>query len=558
MSSLSRGSNRDSCAWPTLAVASAVLLALAVVVFVLPAATYTAKVPNDIFGFFDVMHRMSMGQQLHVDFHTPQGWLAFALPNLGYLAFGQFGGALEFGSAAMLAILLPSAAVALHGRVPTGAGLLLLVALFAMVCVPWPLGESGFASSQIIYYNRWSWALLTTLLLFGLPMPKNSASGALRFDHLVAAESAAIAILLSSLLLVKATYFVVGFVFVLLFGVLLGHFRKTASWGLAGLVFVALVVQGTGGWLDDYVGDLLDTLAAVVEPGVEARDETPRVLEVLYATSGTLGLTAFACAVAGFVKRLAWQEVLLVAYVMASCVTLATQNANYPNVLFALLVVFVWMAARCAHRTTHRRLMTAGMWILLLPAFSRQLLSTVVFLFAAHGGCPDCNSNLPRMESAWFGALGTPNAFVAGTTADAASPRDTFLWARRNPVHSHMDLTNAEYLHTLRAGLALLKTAGCEQDIVATIDYVNAFPLLLDARPPKGTMLYLHVGRTINRHLAANQEFVFGNAQCLMIPQFPVALETTALILDVHATHLKTAWKHVAEDDYWRLLRRVE
>ena len=139
---------RGECPWPTLATATGCLLALAIALFALPAATYTAKVPHDILGYFDVMRRLSMGQQPHVDYHTPIGWLAYGLPWLGYLALDQFGGALEFGCAVMLAILLPLAAVALHGRAPTGPGLLLLCALFAVVSVPWcPIGGLGVAEN---------------------------------------------------------------------------------------------------------------------------------------------------------------------------------------------------------------------------------------------------------------------------------------------------------------------------------------------------------------------------------------------------------------------------
>ena len=547
---------RTHCPWPLLATAAGCLLALAVALFVLPAATYTAKVPHDILGYFDVMHRLSMGQQPHADYHTPIGWLAYGLPWLGHLALGQFGGALEFGCAAMLAILLPLAAVALHGRVSAGPGLLLLFALFAVVAVPWPLSESGLASTQVAHYNRWGWALLTTLLLFGMPA-RADEQGARHPRAWAAVESAAIAALLSLLFFLKATYFAVGLVFVLLFGVALGRFRRTGAWGLAAFLLVVLGVQGAGGWVDDYLGDLLRSYDAVSEPGMEARDETPGILGVLQAMLTTLGLAAMACGVAGLVKRLSLQDMLLAAYILASCVALATQNSSAPDVLFALLALFVWMAARCPPGSTHRRLVMAGMWIFLLPVFSRQLLATLVFLMAAHGACPSCASGLPRMEGAWFGGLGAANAFEAGVLKMPSSG-DALLWSRRNILHSHMDLSNAEYLHTLRTGLALLNAAGHENEIVAVADYVNTFPVLLDATPPKGATVHLHVGRFINRRSAANQEFVFGDANWLMIPKFPVAIETTALILDVHATHLKTAWEQVVENDHWRLLRRVD
>ena len=544
---------RGDCSWPTLTAATGCLLALAVVLFVLPAATYTAKVPNDIFAFFDAMHRMRMGQSPHLDFRTPIGWLVHGLPYLGYLAVGQFGGALEFGSAAMLAILLPLAAVALHGRAPTGPSLLLLSALFAMVAVPWPLGESGFVSTQVAYHNRWGWALLTVLLLFGLPAAGRDGQGQIAFRRKL--DSAAIAALLSLLFFVKVTYFAVGLVFVLLFGVALGRFRRTGAWGLTAFLLVVLGVQAIGGWVDDYMRDLLRTLEVSSEPGAEARDEMLGISNVLHATFGFLGLAAMACAIAGLNRRLSVQDILLAAYVLTSCAALATQNTNYPDVLFALSALFIWMTALCPRGSVHRRLVTAAMWIFLLPMFSRQLLATAVFLMAAHGACPGCASGLPRMEGAWFGGLGSANAFNAGVL-QMPSPQDALLWSRRNPLHSHMDLSNAEYLHTLKTGLTLLKAAGHENDPVATMDYANAFPALLDVPSPKGALLYLHVGRHVNRRTAANRELVFGDANWLMIPKFPIAHETTALILEVQAAHLNADWGLVAMNEHWRLLRR--
>ena len=545
---------RGDLQWLTLAVAIGCLLTLNVVLFVLPGATYTATVPHDLFGYFDAMHRARHGQSPHADFHTPIGWLSYGLPYLGYLAFDQFGGALEFGNAAMLTILLPLAAIALYGRVPTGPGLLLLCAVFAVVTVPWPLGESGWVSTQATHYNRWGWALLTTLMLFGLPWTRGDGQGQGTFRTFL--DSAVIAALLSLLFFVKATYFAVGFVFVLFFGIALGRFRHTGAWGLAGLLLVVLGCQGVGGWVDDYLSDLLRTSEAVGEPGTEAHDATPSILSVLSATLSTTGLAVMACALAGLVRRLQYQDILLAGYILASCVLLASQNSNAPNVLFALLVLFVWLAARCPRGSAHRRLIMAGMWIFLLPTFARQALATAAFLTAAHGACPGCESGLPRMGGAWFGGLGGPNAFEAGVLQ--MSPQDALLWSRHNTFVSHMDLSNAEYLHTLRTGLTLLKTADAGQDPVATVGYVNPFPVLLDAPPPKGVALILHVGRFINRHSAANRTLVFGDAKWLMIPKFPIAHETTELILEVHAIHLKAAWEQAAENEHWRLLRHMD
>ena len=82
------------------------------------------------------------------------------------------------------------------------------------------------------------------------------------------------------------------------------RFRRTSAWGLAAFLLVVLGVQGAGGWVDDYLRDLLRTYAAASEPGAEARGETPGVLGVLEATLTTLGLAAMVCGVAGLVERL--------------------------------------------------------------------------------------------------------------------------------------------------------------------------------------------------------------------------------------------------------------
>ena len=540
-----------NCPWPTLWVATGCLLALAIAVFVWPGGTYTAKVPHDIFGYFDAMHRLDMGQQPHVDFHTPIGWLAYGLPYLGYAVLGQFGGAIEFGSIAMLAILLPLAALVLRGRAPTSAGLLLLAALFAVVAVPWPLGESGLVSTQVPHYNRWGWALLTTLLLFGLPVEETGESGRRRF--LAGAESAAIAALLSMLFFLKVTYFVVGIVFVLLFGVVLARFRRTAGFGLALSLLLILVIQWTAGSVDDYLRDLLRTTVVATQSG---RHHTPSFADVLLTTFSSLGLAGAACGIAGLVKRLSLQDCLLAIYILASCVALATQNSMAPNFPFALLSVFVAMAARCPRGSNQRRLVMVCMWVFLLPAFARQLLATAAFLMAAHGYCPGCASGLPRMEGTWFGGLGGPNAFESGVP-QMADPSDALVWSRRYTINSHMDLSNAEYMQTLKTGLALLHAAGHEDDTVAVADYVNPFSVLLDAASPKGVMLHLHLGRFIDRHLAKSKEFMFGDANSLMIPKFPVKVDTTALVVEAQAAHLVNAWEEVATNEHWRLLRRI-
>ncbi len=93
-----------------------------------------------------------------------------------------------------------------------------------------------------------------------------------------------------------------------------------------------------------------------------------------------------------------------------------------------------------------------------------------------------------------------------------------------------MDLSNTEYLRTLRTGLALLKEAGAGNEVVSTADYANPFSMLLGAPSPKSVLSIFHVGRHINRHTAAERSLAFRDAKWLMVPKFPTKQETADII----------------------------
>ena len=243
-----------------LAALSVALLALDWLLFVRPGVTYAAVAPNDFLLFADLSHRFAHGQVPHVDFHSPMGWLAMWLLRAGFLMQGGFAGAPEAADLLMLAMLLPLACAVLAGRAPTGAAVALLCAIFGMTAAPWWLGSTGWSADPGLHYNHWGWSLLTVLLLVGLP-----GGGRRRW----LAEGAAVGALLSLLFFVKASQWAAGMGYVLLFGVALGGFRKAAALGLALFAAGVLVVQAAGGWVDDYLRDLLAALGTSRGPVLE-------------------------------------------------------------------------------------------------------------------------------------------------------------------------------------------------------------------------------------------------------------------------------------------------
>ena len=540
----------DRRASPTLlAILSVALAILAWAAFVRPGATYVSASIHDFVAFLDLMHRMGEAQQPYVDFKTPLGWLAVWLPHVGRLLQGGFAGALECADLLMLCAVLPLAIAALARRVPVGASIFVLLALFGIVATPWRLGYGGWHSDPGVHYNHWGWALLTVLMLFGLP---GASSRGRRFVM----DAASIGALLSILFFVKLSHFAAGLGFVLLFGAWRGEFRKSACGGLAFLGLCVLCVHAVGGWVDDYIQNVLRVVEVARTAQPQDGNYTPiTIARVLHTAHAGLALLAICLAAAAFAGQLTRSIVLHAGFAVVACTAVMTQDTNTPLLMFALTALFVRLAATFPSKSSIRALALLAMALHLLPTLSRQVLASAVFGFVAAGGQPEFAAGHPKLESVWIGGPSrTVNAFTDGLPS-WGSPMDGFRWARGNLQHSPDELSHGEYLETLHSGLALLRAQDAGGTPIMTLDGQNPFPALLAAPPPKGVSYDLLVNRQMGRRTAADPSVVFGDARWLMVPKFPLAQDSTRLILKMQAKRLASEWELAAENDHWRLLR---
>ena len=536
------------CRFPVLVLACAALLALAAWLFALPRATVTTYIPQDVWLFFDLIHRLDIGHAPHVDFHSPFGALVFALPFLAFRGTGQLAGSLEIANVAMLAIALPIGAILLYRRATSGIAIVFLIALAGMVVIPW-VGESGFLVTHAVFYNRWGWGLIASLFLAVLPLAPPVGGGKWLLRTHFAAEALSIAAVLLLLFFLKVTYFLVGLFFVVFFGVALARFLRTALLGLAVFALALLVVSLATGVVDDYLRDVARAIEVARNPGAD--QPTPSVYHIIHTTLPHIALGVIAVGVGALQRRPTVAQLLYFAFVLASCIALAHQNSQ-PPFLFALINVFVAVAASCSQRSPHRRLAMVAMCLFLAPTISRQIVAGASFHLIARGDFKAFAADLPRMDNAWFGNRAV-NWFASDATGGSVS---AFVWARRHRSEATTHLTMAEHLETLRSGVALLRRQGVGTEPVATLDYVNCFPTLLKAEAPKGVVYVNHPGRMTNLDLAKDRTLVFGDAVYLMIPKFPLRQDSTSWVLDLHRDHLAEAWRQVAENDHWRLLAK--
>ena len=313
---------RRSPPW-LLAALSAALLLLDWAWFVRPGATYVSFSPEDFMQLADIVHRMASGQTPHVDFHAPLGWLALWLPYAGFLLQGGFAGALEAADLLMLAVLLPLACAVLAGRAPTWASASVLVALFGLVAAPWRMGEVGWLSDPGLHYNHWGWAFMTVALLLGL----RGGRGEWRVTAVAAG------VLLSLALFTKATHFLACLGFVVLFGAVLGEFRRAAFWGMGLCAACAVAVHAAGGWVDDYAADLARAArVALSHDPLASGGFTP--IPVLHAALGAYGDVAVVLALgaaAALSGGLRPRTALHGLFALAAGVAALTQDAAHPH-----------------------------------------------------------------------------------------------------------------------------------------------------------------------------------------------------------------------------------
>ena len=533
---------------------SVALVALDWALFVRPGLTFAAVAPNDFLLHADLSHRLAVGQTPYVDFHTPYGWLAIWLLRAGFVLQGAFAGAPEAADMFMLAALLLLACVVLAKRVPTGAAVAMLAAVFGMTVAPWWMGTLGSADPGL-HYNHWGWSLLTVLLLIGLP-----GGGPRRW----LADGAALGALLSLMFFVKSTHWAVGMGFVLLFGVALGEFRRAAVLGLALFAVCVLAVQAIGGWVDDYIRDLLAVVEISLAPALEGGHRRLSVGQVLSGARADVALLVLLAAGAALQRHLSRRMALHGLFALAACVAVMLQNSHAPNFMAALVAFLIRFAVQFPAGSAMRRLSWATLALHLTPAFVRQFTAAAAFVAAMAGGGGTTEgqwlpASLPRMDGVWFGQQALRSVNAVEERAHWLSVDDAFVWGRSHPGRIHgIYPSAAEYRASLQSGLELLRASGAGQERVATLDCNNPFPVLLNAPPPTGVLFFLHINRHLGLSNAGDHELILGDAEWLMIPRLPYMGDTTELLLGSLAAHLGERWTRAASNDLWTLLRRRE
>ena len=106
-------------------------------------------------------------------------------------------------------------------------------------------------------------------------------------------------------------------------------------------------------------------------------------------------------------------------------------------------------------------------------------------------------------------------------------------------------------------GLALLEKSSTQDESVLTIGYENPFEYILRRKPALGGSPWEAVDINFPRTHLLDESLVFGNADLIMVPNYPNSNEESDMILaKAYHSYLLQHFTFVANSQWWSLYRR--
>ncbi|WP_380057063.1 hypothetical protein ACFE33_03690 [Falsihalocynthiibacter sp. SS001] len=221
---------------------------------------FLGKHEVDVLHFMDILRRLQLGYDIHIEFQTPIGVMAFApiiwFSNLGY----DLGISFVLAQTLLAVLLLPVVWWVGVSRLGPIAAMFFGISILAIVCAIVG-GGSENSPSISMHYNRWSWAISLSVLALGVIAPQEERRPRPNLEGLMIGVGMAV------LALTKVTYFA-GFAIPITVGLILNHNMRALVMAVgAGLAVAALAtaILGVEYW-SAYLGDLLRVAGSDVRP----------------------------------------------------------------------------------------------------------------------------------------------------------------------------------------------------------------------------------------------------------------------------------------------------
>lgn len=522
--------------------------ALLLLILLLPGRTYLGNYSNDFMIFVDGAYRIIVGQIPNRDFHTPLGPLAFLLPGLGLWTGGSMGAMMPIATAAFTILFAPLMLYVVATRLPLGWALAFGMFMLLLVIVPLNPGEPPDRTSFAMFYNRFCWAMLSTLFLMIL----RDKSG----THRPWLDAAVMAALLLLMFYLKVNYAAVGLGFTLGL-ILLRDTRRAALLALAitavGVLLMELFWSATGNYLAD--------IRVAAEASGTWRGSVFTLGRYVIDNLSDFILVAGIMSVA-LLRGARPMHLLFALYMAVTGILLLNQSAQGVQIitLIPAALVAVLAPSKSAIRERFWPGLVGALVIaaLVTPPAARNILALGYEVVKA----AQAPSNDPLYEQ--LDGVITHETGSSDLTPSLAELVDVYRTGLANVETVNMlrhsprrhPINQTEYLRSLEEARQVLQSDPKLAGRVFAFDMANPLNALAGRTPPTGVDAWNHLRRTFSPDIYRAPELEFADVDVVMWPKMPVELTTFQAMRKLYGPYVESHYELVTESTYWRAYRR--
>lgn len=538
----------------------AVALFAGYLAFIWTPTTYLSLITSDTFIFFDAAYRIANGDHPHTDFPTALGAATLYLPTWGAYLAGGYAGSVELISAPVALIVGLICAHAGMRRFPTGVTAA-IVALSFLVIVPavllglWYADSHTFIDGQPIvlsenstwamFYNRWGWGALIAIFCY-LP-PRIRAAGedesVTGRAHLI--ETVVLAALLTFLFYLKITYFIVGCAAAVVYAIVNDKPWRAMLVGASATLALILAIGLPTGLLLPYLSDL----------AFVARINAAKTNTLLTIVRYNTLFVFLACAPLGLLAllgRFTWRDGLIGGFLVIASVYVLVQNAQLFDII-TLASLSGYGLARVW--SVDNRIVRAGATVMFAltifsPAIDRTfgLIDQVIGARREEIRDPAPWADIPALRGVYIAER--ENGFEK--LASAETEKDLLdSWNFTNRLRRKDTVRQGEYMASLLAGMADLKSVMRPRESVAVVDMANPFPFLMGVRAAKGSYLSLDDSRTFSLEVFPDPEKMFADADHVLVPRISAIQRSVETATQLYDGWLTEHYRDRVETMYW-------
>jgi hypothetical protein len=502
---------------------------------------------DDEMSYLDTLWRTVVGQRASIDYHNPMGFGPYQVAALLWHLIGPHDFLMRVAITLVSLLISFCGCIVAHRVLAQRIDLALLfcVTLAFQLSTPTVLGYEKSALSIVAFYNRHIVSALAVLFLQTFagqvkPSPRDSAL-----------EVGIAAVLLNVLFVTKISGFLLGLM-ILFAGWLLQpqtgkRILQYTAILVAFVVITAVELRLTGLEISPIIGDY--------ELAAHARSSSISFHDILtnmsaYPLMGSVTLLVL-FALSSCSQLHFWQVgVVIVSYTACQLALNLTNNPPASSIELApaaMASLTVCMSAQSlaqaqvASKIWLQRFSRSG----LAETSLRDALPFAVFVLVL---IPQVIASITGILIGALVSLGLVGSSIVVTAGNEIGFRSLVDWPNKN---------SPDYLRSLNDAVAAITALHLDHQAIANLDFVNPFPVLFLAPPPKGIQVWWDFGFNVPRDSVPEWQNIIGDACVVTVPMLPISPDASTRLVRIAKPILESEFTRIYDDELWNIYLRT-